>query len=158
MKVKHGRIDLLAISKDKAIIIENKIQSGLNGINKEDGTSQLGSYVKCVKEDNKINVNEIHGLIFVPDYNTNFLKKEIEKFEKEEYINYYKIIKYSELFEFFNRKEIVQILKHDLYFSGYYEDFLRCIKNHTFSNISEKNKTEMERKFIYAIKRALERN
>ena len=56
----------------------------------------------------------------------------------------------------FNKKEIIQILKKDLYFNGYYDDFLRCIKNHTFSNISEKNKTEMERKFIYAIKKALE--
>ena len=55
-----------------------------------------------------------------------------------------------------DKKEIIQILKKDLYFNGYYKDFLRCIKNHTFSNISEKNKTEMERKFIYAIKKALE--
>lgn len=155
-KLKHGRMDLFAISKDKAIIIENKIQSGLNGIDKNEETTQLGKYIKDIKTDNNIDENEIYGLIFVPDYNFNFLKKEIEKFEKEIYKKRYKIVKYSELSEFFNKKEIIQILKKDLYFNGYYEDFLRCIKNHTFSNISEKNKTEMERKFIYAIKKALE--
>lgn len=155
-KIKHGRMDLFAISKDKAIIIENKIQSGLNGIDKEEETTQLGKYVNDIIKDYEINANEIYGMIFVPDYNFEFLTREIQELEKEEIIKNYNIIKYSELYEFFNKKEIIQILKKDLYFNGYYEDFLRCIKNHTFSNISEKNKTEMERKFIYAIKRALE--
>lgn len=155
-KVKHGRMDLFAISKNKAIIIENKIQSGLNGIDKEEETTQLGKYVNDIIKDYEIKANEIYGMIFVPDYNFEFLTREIQELEKEEIIKNYNIIKYSELYEFFNKKEIIQILKKDLYFNGYYEDFLRCIKNHTFSNISEKNKTEMERKFIYAIKRALE--
>lgn len=154
-KVKHGRMDLFAISKDKAIIIENKIQSGLNGIDKEEETTQLGKYVNDIIKDYEIKANEIYGMIFVPDYNFEFLTREIQELEKEEIVNNYNIIKYSELFEFFNKKEIVQRLKKDLYFNGYYNDFLRCIKNHTFSNISEKNRTEMERKFVYAIKKAL---
>ena len=154
--LKHGRMDLFAISKDKAIIIENKIQSGLNGIDKDEGTSQLKNYIEGINKDYKIDENKIYGVIFIPDYNVNFLNKEMQKHEKKEIIKYYTPITYSELFEFFNRKEIIRMLKKDLYFNGYYEDFLRCIKNHTFSNISEKNKTEMERKFIYAIKKALE--
>ena len=62
-------MDLFAISKDKAIIIENKIQSGLNGIDKNEETTQLGKYIKDIKTDNNIDENEIYGLIFVPDYN-----------------------------------------------------------------------------------------
>ena len=66
-----------------------------------------------------------------------------------------KIISYSELYEKKKKKEVRKILENDLYYNGYYDDFLRCIKNHTFNNINEKNKNEMERKFIYAIKKAL---
>ena len=50
------------------------------------------------------------------------------------------------------------IVREDLYYSNYYEDFLRCLRNHTYQDIDEKNKEEMERKFIYAIKNALEKN
>ena len=154
-RVKHGRMDIFAISEKRAIIIENKILSGLNGVDKDEETTQLGKYVKDIEKEYEIEQNEIYGMIFVPDYNFEFLNKEIRELEQQEILKYYKIIRYSELYEFFSKKEVRKILKDDLYYSGYYDDFLRCIRNHTFNNINEKNKNEMERKFIYAIKKAL---
>ncbi len=154
-RVKHGRMDIFAISEKRAIIIENKILSGLNGVDKVEETTQLGKYVKDIEREYEIKQNEIYGMIFVPDYNIEFLNKEIKDLEQQEILKYYKIIPYSELYEFFNKKEIRKILKDDLYYNFYYDDFLRCIKNHTFNSINEKNKNEMERKFIYAIKKAL---
>lgn len=150
-RTRHGRIDIFAIEEKKAIIIENKIKSGLNGIDKQEEKTQLQVYVKAMKEEFNIDKENIFGLVFVPDYNKSIIEKEIRELEKVEIINYYNIISYSELLYFFEKYK--NIVKEDLYYD-YYEDFLKALKNHTYKDIDEKNRTETEKKFIYAINKA----
>lgn len=153
-RTEHGRMDIFAIGETNAIIIENKVKSGLNGIDKEKEITQLGKYVKDINKEYK--KNKIFGLIFAPDYNISIIEKQIKELEKKEIIKSYRLISYSDLMKFFEENR--NIVREDLYYSNYYEDFLRCLRNHTYQDIDEKNKEEMERKFIYAIKNALEKN
>ena len=67
---------------------------------------------------------------------------------------YYNIITYSRLYEFFNKENIKEKLSKDLYGNKYYNDFLNSLELHKQTNISEKNKIEMKRKFMYAIMQA----
>lgn len=155
-KLEHGRMDILAISEreDKAIIIENKILSGLNGIDKAKENNQLKTYLNAIKNkyEAKISLDNIFGLVFVPDYNYNFIKQEMEEVLTKKEIQYFEIVKYSELYKFFadNQNKV----KEDLYYKNYYQEFLNILKIHTCNDINEKNKKEMERKFLYAIKNA----
>jgi hypothetical protein len=150
----QGRMDIFAEGENNIIIIENKIKSGLNGINKENNTSQLNKYFEDAfkkaseksKKDNK-KIKKITGFIFVPNYNEERIKSEISEYKK---VNF-KIITYKELYNFFkeNEKEI----NGDVYYK-YYSDFLNALNNQTYSTINEMEKIETEKKFIFAIKNA----
>jgi hypothetical protein len=151
-RIKKGRMDIFAISKEKAIIIENKILSGLNGINSEEESTQLKTYIDAIRKDYKIDSKNVLGLIFVPDYNKEIIEKELNDLEKDYIKKFFNTIPYSEILNFF--KENKEKVKYDLYYNNYYDDFLNTLKNHIYSNTEEKNRTEMERKFMFAIKNA----
>lgn len=144
-----GRMDILAEGKNNIVIIENKIKSGLNGIDKEKNISQLDTYfndaIQEYQEKGMSIPKNIYGFIFVPDY----CKEKIEQ-EKKIYKSGEKfiVITYSNLLEFFleSKNEFMK----DIYFK-YYDDFLFSLKKHTYKSYDEKTKIDMEEKFISAI-------
>lgn len=164
-----GRTDILALGNNNIIIIENKIMSGINGIEKDKKgniiKTQLSKYIEGIEKkqeekkllfDKKETDNRIiRGFIFIPDYREFDFLNEIKKCNELDILyKYYKVIKYSELYDFFNKDEIRKIMSYDLYGKKYYLDFLRAIELQKQSNISDKNKIEMKRKFMYAIEQA----
>ena len=152
-RIFHGRIDILALNTDinKAIIIENKILSGLNGIDKEEEKTQLDKYVEDIEKDYEISENNILGLVFVPDYNLEIIKNEIDVLVRKNNSKFFKIIPYSRLITFF--EQVREYVKGDLYY-GYFDDFIKILKSQTYTSIIEKNRMEMENKFLLAIKNA----
>ena len=176
--VQGGRTDILALGEKNIIVIENKIMSGINGIEDEknveqkDGIykrTQLSKYIIGIKEKQEegklFNKEEqdkktqdkkiIKGFIFIPDYRVDDFNNEIHKFKEDDILKeYYEIIKYTDLYNFFNRMDIQELMLNDLYGKKYYLDFLRGIEFQKQSNLSEKNRIEMKRKFIHAIKYA----
>ena len=118
--IQNGRIDLFAKNNNSVLVIENKIKSGINGKKK------YGFQLKTYKEQYK-NADFI-GLVFVPDYNEEKIKNE------EGYIdvaNEYPIIKYSELYKFFDEKIDFYKLKDKN--AKYYEDFKNALKIHSLT-------------------------
>lgn len=176
--VKGGRTDILALGEKNIIVIENKILSGINGREEDKNDNvlktQLSKYIigikkkqsdleffkKEEKDKNKKDERVIKGLIFIPDYRNSDFNVEIDnikkesKYEKEYIKNYYDIILYSKLYDFFKQDSIKNIMLEDLYGKKYYNDFLNALEVQKQNNISDKNKIEMKRKFIYAIKQA----
>lgn len=131
-------IDLLIKDENNIIVIENKIKSGINGIRHDIYSdkiqSQLAEYFKYAKSIAEKENLKIKCFIFSPDYNQLDLKD--YKDSKE-----YKIINYSELFEFFYKNKIDD---------KYYDDFLSALKIHTFKS----NYEIMLERFITQIKNA----
>ncbi len=118
--IPKGRIDLFAKSNNGVLVIENKIKSGING--KKEYGFQLKTYKKAYKGADFI------GLVFVPDYNEEKIKNE------EGYMdvaNDYPIIKYSELYKFFNENIDFHKLKDES--AKYYEDFKNALKIHSLT-------------------------
>lgn len=88
------RIDLFIHVENKIIVIENKVKSAINGIDKEDKKlSQLSKYYEhTLKRAKKLNVSDNNCFFYVlrPNYN----KEDIQKYNKGEH---YKVINYSEI-------------------------------------------------------------
>jgi len=127
-----GNIDLFIEVEDLAIVIENKIKSGISG-NRDDGYSQLEKYVKKA-EEHALNC-VIKYFILRPNYNN------------ENYKNYnegkrYSEIKYSEIYDIIKDREI-----NDFYF----EEFKKVIKKHSAEYDNELFEIMNER-FIEQIK------
>ncbi|MBU4691024.1 PD-(D/E)XK nuclease family protein [Mycoplasma zalophi] len=95
--VENGRLDIYARGSKQNIIIENKIRSGLNGINSEDKITQLSTYYKWA---NKVD-SEYEPLFFIiaPNFRILEIKNEIEKLDPK-MKNIYKIISYKEIADF----------------------------------------------------------
>lgn len=141
--VKDGFIDLFVEGDKNIVIIENKINSGLNGTDKEKGISQLSTYYRWAENEEKYKNKKITGLIFVPDRNKIELEKEMK--EKDSLINKkYKIIKYSELYDFFFQRNKVN---EQYYNYIYYKEFISALFS---QKLTSKEKMELE--FISAIK------
>lgn len=92
----QGRMDICAESDRQKVIIENKINSGLNGLKPKDNESQLSTYYKWAKEDKVI---EPLCFVVVPDSRKTELSNEIRiKDPKMETI--YTIVTYKQISEF----------------------------------------------------------
>ncbi|MFI3262860.1 MAG: PD-(D/E)XK nuclease family protein [Rikenellaceae bacterium] len=88
------RIDIFITDKDKNIIIENKIKSGINGVytdkQKKDKDNQLERYYKDVCGDKQLKNKKTYAYLLTPNYND----IDISNLNP----NYgYKTIKYSDL-------------------------------------------------------------
>lgn len=94
-KVVDGRMDICAESDSQRVIIENKINSGLNGLRPADNTTQLSIYYRWGKE------KPTDPLCFVvaPNCRKAEIEREIKK-EDPNMANIYKIIPYSEIADF----------------------------------------------------------
>lgn len=100
IEIQGGIIDLFAENKDNVVIIENKINSGLNGIHLVDGKkeSQLSTYYNKYKDKNLL------CFIMCPDFKVPELKKEIEEVDKE-MCNVYEFIPYSKIRDFLKKEK-----------------------------------------------------
>lgn len=183
-KINKNRADIIAIGDKNIIVIENKILSGLNSLEMykryrkdkmrkaEESTTQLGKMLRYIeegirtkknskysnKDDEELyNNKEVYGIIFVPEYNKERIEKELEKYETYKINNkekYYKIVTYHELLDFFERNSYEEYIKTDVYYE-YYDAFKRCLANQDYRTINERNKAQIERKFIYSIQKNL---
>lgn len=117
-----GRIDLLIENDNYVIVIENKINSGLNGIDKHNRLSQLTTYIEFVEAE-LLNGRNGKYYIFEPNYND----IDIPRFDQKRGTEFVKI-QYSELYEFFSTH------RHDLIpseFGIYADDFVNALYIHT---------------------------
>lgn len=108
-----GNIDLLIEVGGCAIIIENKIKSGING-QRNDGYSQLEKYVKIASEHFKKSNLTLYFYILRPNYNN-------EDYSLFNEGNKYTEIKYSKIYE------IIKNRNTGLHF----EEFKRVVKKHS---------------------------
>lgn len=72
-KVVDGRMDVCAESENQRVIIENKINSGLNGVRPADNTSQLSVYHRWGSKKKK----EPLCFVVAPNYRCSEIKREI---------------------------------------------------------------------------------
>ena len=160
----QGRIDLFIedeINKN-VIVIENKIESRIHGKAYEDGKTQKSQlevyydWVYSFKEDNneeeKYNNYNKKFLIFVPNYRKNEIEDELEQYYKKQKNNKiqeeYKIITYSEIYDFFKDSSNFKFEENSREYY-YFQDFLNVLSIHKM----ESNYEMIRRRFINAINR-----
>lgn len=94
------RIDLFIHVENKIIVIENKVKSSINGIDKEDKKlSQLSKYYDhTLKRAKKLNVSadDCYFYVLRPNYN----REDISKYNKG---NHYRVINYSSIYDLLNK-------------------------------------------------------
>ena len=159
-------IDILIDDEENenVVVIENKIKSGINGVEDKHNfgsnlvQSQLKKYYECImgsnnkedkdeyklgdiedKEDNKYKkYNGKYFFIFAPDYN----RINIENYECSDH---YKLIEYSKIFNFFyeNKEEFKGV--------PYFNEFLYALQKHT-KPVDNSNEEEMLKRFRLKIK------
>ena len=119
----HGRLDLLAVGEKNVIAIENKIKSGLNGIDKHNELSQLTTYIEFIETEHADKAKKY--FLFEPDYND----IDIAKFDGKRGCEFHKI-RYSEIYDFFARHR--EIIKQGVY-ANYADDFIASLYIHTMT-------------------------
>ena len=127
----QGRIDIRAESDYQMVIIENKINSGLNGLKPKDNESQLSTYYHYAKEDKKF---EPLCFVIIPDSRKTELLNDIKtKDSKMERI--YTVITYKQISEFLdaNKGKI-----KNYQYEKYIEDIIQA-----FSNLSKLTKEDL---------------
>lgn len=139
----RANIDLLIYDNKSVVVIENKIKSNINGVfydGENIEKTQLDKYHEYV-EDNFTQNSKKAYFVFTPNYNIISLNK----YDKNKL---YKLIKYSEIYEFFEQyrknhsKECKEI--------PYFEEFLYALHKHTLDT-DNRNDIEAELRFIKAI-------
>jgi len=133
---KQGRIDLLAIGDKYVIGIENKLKSGLNGLDKHKKLSQLTTYIEFLEE--KYPNKKRKYFLFEPDYND----IDIAKFDAKRGSEFVKV-QYSSIYSYF--KGNATKLQNGNY-SRYADDFIAALYIHTRTM-----RDIVEQRFLYAI-------
>lgn len=137
----NHNIDIWIEDEHNVIVIENKIKSKINGeqhdLYGDKIQSQLMKYYKCAVEDRK--TKSIHCFIFSPDYN--FIN--LDKYAAGEH---YKIIKYSQIFDFYHQKA------GDMLRVSYFREFLDALEIHS-KTVDNSNFEIMKDRFIAKIRR-----
>ena len=157
----EAHIDLLITDDNNAIVIENKIKSGINGIKydiygEEIGCQLLDYYnyvnglkkisgkdgIKWVEDEQiikKFKNKKSAFYIFTPDYN--YIDTAKIKYIPETY----KVVTYSKIYEFFNRYKNAYESK-----VPYYNEFLYAIEKH-INNVDNLLEIETHKKFLNKI-------
>ena len=106
-----GRTDICANSESQRVVIENKINSGLNGLKPLSNSSQLSQYYAWAK-----NGKTIKPLCFIvlPDSRKSEIKKEVER-KDPSMKDVYNIIGYGEIADFVETKMKQKKLEAYLY-------------------------------------------
>lgn len=141
--VSRGRMDICAEFEIKGVIhrivLENKVDSGLNGKDGAENQTQLSQYYKWAIEDGATS----HCFILVPNYHEQFLLDEIEVCDKD-MANNYKIIKYSDIFDFIKAHRCD--IKNNRNYGKFYDDIFEL-----FGRLSLDRLSLFEYLFIQAI-------
>lgn len=134
---KKGRLDLLAESADSVIAIENKLQSGLHGIDKHNQLSQLTTYINFIEQD-ILKGRRGYYFLFEPDYNN----IDIAHFDAQRGLEWKKC-QYSTIHRFMaeNRSMLLQSS-----LAQYADDFIAALSLHTLPL-----KEIVENRFLEAI-------
>ncbi len=97
-----NRIDLFIYVENKIIVIENKVKSAINGVDKEDKKlSQLYRYYEyTMKRAKELHVDKQNCFFFIlrPNYN----REDIQKYNRA---NIYKVINYSSINDMLTSKK-----------------------------------------------------
>lgn len=152
----RGRADIWIEGRYKnkkfLILIENKIKSGIKGTSDENVT-QLDLYKQAIEKELKNSPNLLYCLVLlVPDYYES-THPEFKKDENpySENPHSYKVIRYSELFGFFERNST------EYKEAPYFKDFKRCLKRQTESE-GQATYSIMKERFIHRIIQVSEKN
>lgn len=126
IKREYKYTDILIENADGAIILENKIKSGINGLS-EDGRNQLDKYVEEISK--QYGLENTYGFVLCPNYNIIKISNYKNAANQHLIARYYKkskenVIPYTKLYEFFG------IYKKNVN-DKYYEDFLKALKLHS---------------------------
>ena len=142
----YHNIDLWMETKEHVVVIENKIKSGINGVDEnrhdlssERITSQLSKYVKFAESEAKregLNRSS-HFYIFLPNYSKNSAA-DLKQFEESEK---YTIIHYSMLADFFDSQESAL---------PFYDEFRKALRKHA-ANYQKDLRVVMEERFARKI-------
>lgn len=135
-----NNIDILIESEKYIVVIENKIKSGINGIQDSDEDMQIISQLSKYYEyaDDIKEQREAKYFIFTPNYQRVDLKRYSNGKE-------YTHISYLEILNFFEKEDHTS--------DEYYEEFLKALEIHASKSDNELS-DEMLRRFIEAIKLA----
>ena len=126
IKREYKHTDILIENADGAIILENKIKSGINGLS-EDGRNQLDKYVEEISR--QYGLENTYGFVLCPNYNIIKISNYKNAANQHLIARYYtkskeNVIPYTKLYEFFS------IYKKNVN-DKYYEDFLKALKLHS---------------------------
>ena len=126
IKREYKHTDILIENADGAIILENKIKSGINGLS-EDGRNQLDKYVEEISK--QYGLENTYGFVLCPNYNIIKISNYKNAANQHLIARYYtkskeNVIPYTKLYEFFS------IYKKNVN-DKYYEDFLKALKLHS---------------------------
>ncbi|MCH5170983.1 MAG: PD-(D/E)XK nuclease family protein [Oscillospiraceae bacterium] len=134
--VVDGRMDVCAESDKQRVIIENKVNSGLNGIKPADEKSQLSTYYDKWGNNKE---KEMKPLCFMtaPNYKTKELEREIKNYDKDMAV-IYKIIPYGDIADFIEEES----KKGNIPETYIYHDLVSQIIQ-AFKNLSYETKEEI---------------
>ncbi len=133
-----GRMDICADNGYQRIVIENKLESGLNGINKADSSSQLSKYYDWAGD---VEMSQI-CFITAPDYRISSshsvrlgqLAREIRTYDPQ-MLDKYILISYGEICDFLeeNKEDIPE--NYEYY--RYLDDIIVAFRRHSYPTKSE---------------------
>ena len=122
MKVIGGRMDVCAQNKQQKVIIENKINSILNG-KRGYSKTQLSTYYKWGKK--KTTLSPLCFLLF-PEIQEDKLKKDIAKNDKK-MVGIYNLVTYGQFASFLNSNKSKIPASYEYY--KYIDDIINAFKN-----------------------------
>lgn len=130
--INSGRMDICADNKEQRVIIENKIFSGLNGVNEEDKISQLNYYYTWGTENK---YSSPYCFIACPDFRAKEIKAEINN-KCPDMNKIFEIVEYSKIAKFIeNNKK--QFEKEKYIYLKYVEEIIDIFKNYSYKDKNE---------------------
>lgn len=143
----HENIDLFVYDDNSAIIIENKIKSGINGerhdISSDIVQNQLHKYYRIIRGSENHKNKEIKCFLFAPNYNQ--ISKESLNIVVDDTAVVYELVTYRKLYEFFSEHKAV-------FMDKYFDDFLKGLAKHS-QEVDNQLFEEMRRRFSASIMR-----
>ena len=126
-KIKGGRTDICAIEENdkQRVVIENKVFSGLNGVN-DNGDTQLTVYYNWASQSN----NPI-CFVICPDFRISEIKAEVENSLRDKY----EFVGYSQIVEFLKKHQ--SQVSTDFIFYKLYDDIIESFKRYSYKDKSE---------------------
>ena len=123
---KKYNIDILIEDDNNLIVIENKIRSGINGVDldrhdikRKRVKSQLTTYIKTIQKESKKKKKNAYYFILLPDYS-------YRDEDLDHYLTYrgitYAVIRYSTLYKLFHRFKASE---------PFYKEFKNAIYKHS---------------------------